>query len=727
MRRRRALRSAVLSVRSHVPRRSQILQRLHAGTSRHQRPTLGDSSTTLVVPSLTTFAATSRAKVENRSPPTSLCPGIGLGKPIRRCYSSSTETIAEATAEAPAREEYSNGHIGDGKLILQGAGLPAKNNESRVRTGHGGSVPEDVDTTRIGSEARKTHLRKGIRWALSKRMSIVLIDRILELGQEPDFRYALTSATVAEICRCLNIEALAQPYKSGHDSVGRLHRLRSTMKHVEVFHDRMAKCIGVLMTMMEYWRSTTHRKVFGLKEYNSLLAAANELGDPELSQNVFARLRANAVSPDVISYNLYLESLCFNYYPPLPRLLGLDRSAGKDRSDIGLPGVFGSHLKENRAADEAATLPLEFARKGAYGTISERRARSLLLLKTFRQMTAEGIAPDTHTYCFVLLSLGRHGDLDEVKAILMQIWDVDVDSVIREESQASSLSTRTMPRSSSTYPKPILLYAIAHILAYHLDPMVAWRIVQHMSQKYRVPIDYRTWTELLRKALAFDIRAKASASLNPQVPSGSSAVDFLWQRMRSGPPAGKPNLTMYRVYLTSLFERGQHGRLYETLRQARWLVDANVKRFMTAGPESQRPNHFEKTLAEGRERAQRGLPPRRVDMLRSAHLHQRRYITQWLLLLLDPQQWPARTSFIRQPDFSVELVPTLLESFDYYQPQAGLQYRVATGMVHFNTAWRMSRGPSRWTSIKRRDDSFQTVQLTPAPRRKDSAATSSHD
>ena len=631
-----------------LPRRASSIRGLSSGYSYHEasQRELGSSA-------LRPLIVRAQKSVSNAGPPLSiLCPRLDSNNPTSRRYNESW-----------------------------------RQDESSLRRAAPQRRADRDDAHGQPSEAL-TRACQEVLGLLHTPQPWALVYKLVDVAKIPGFRRALSPTTVAEICRTLDFEKLAEPYKRISE-VHRLHRLCGVMKHARAFRKSLKDCVKVITAMMQHWRSTRGVR-FKRQEYNSLLAAANEFGDFELAQTIFETMEADGVKPDAASFNHYLEVNCYNYT--------FDREAQerneeeatspKIASKIGLPGVFSPRRKVSVVNNDEGE---ELVTSGFHGTLVDRVEGNKLIMKISQVMTEQGVAPNTNTYCYVLLSMGRSQNLQGAKEMLVDLWAIDVERILEEDGSSLSLDTPT-GRDSAIYPNRMLLFTLAHIFSYHQHPSVVLRIVYHVSQRFGIPISAAIWTELLRGALVFDNLPNVQDPDLGQSDSGHhrpSAVDSLWNMMTSQPHYARPNLTMYRIMMESLHRRGLPLRYYDVFLRARQLVSGKKEQSMGNDLKSSDPALLKTRLEEGRRRALAGTK-NTTDMIRSAFLHQRRYITQAMLLLLDKKRWPKRGEHVPMPFYTEEFIPRLLQQSMFFQPRLGMEYEIETGSIRFERTWRIS-------------------------------------
>ena len=565
-------------------------------------------------------------------------------------------------------------------------------------------APEEAARPVPSAERKQEPWRAAYRatqLALHSGDALKLLYSLLRGVKEPGFLRAHPPAQVASICRALDFEELAEPYKRAHDGAERLHRIASVSKHVEEYRARLRRGAGIVLEMMQYWRKARNTR-FTLQEYNRLLAAANEFGDDGIARLLFRNMQADRITPDLTSYNHYFEVHCYTHSN-----YALSASSPSQSSqDIGHPGIFLSSKEKVRFL--GAQLRLGES-PHIFGSIEERSRQNRELMGLFREMTLQNVAPNADTLCFLALSFGRSGNLDGVKQVLNDIWSIDVDSALAED-KSGLLKKPTLSKGSPLYPNARLLFALAHVFRRDQPLAVPLRIVQHVAQAYDLNIDKRTWKELLRAGLLHEkAHIISAASIKPDSgPVQPSAVDLIWNAMHARPHSIQPDLTMYRILLASLYLRGLPLRLHETLRQTQDLIYKETTEAFRAVNRFGGGVDMEIFEKASRERALAGEHTPR-EMSASAALHRRRYVTQWLLLLLDPSSWPVGTMSI--PNFTEKFVPRVLSFFRFFHPLKGMGYDTESGRVDFLVAWRLHQHFFRVKVMPDRASGHRIVQM----------------
>ncbi|MCJ1415650.1 hypothetical protein MMC32_001982 [Xylographa parallela] len=566
----------------------------------------------------------------------------------------------------------------------------------------------NVETnTRRGSKRSSSMLRQhnAVLEALQEEQPHSILRAFLEASENPDYLQMLPGTTLVGILRAIDPGHSLDHYKDVfHDfqtyRVGQLPRGIRSLK--QVFAD-YRKAIELLLSG---WRRLD--RTFGIVEYRLLLNIARTVRDGTTAMAIFDNMRADQVQPDTLCYNYLFEARSWsNGCDPLerwrfrviPRAIKL-RQTGRDRKTRGFEGY-----------------------EVGYRGIREETIR------IFDEMRMSGIVTDVDTFGQLMLGMGREGDIEGVKSVLKRIWDVDVDSILREDD-SSLLFENDLSPSSPLYPNQNLLFTIAHIFCINNQLPTALRVVDVFSRKYAVEIDMRTWAELFEWTFVLATRrygkAKKDGSELGQLPLAS--VENLWSTMVSEPYNINPTMPMYNRRIRALWKRQMYDKMYLAMQAGRELhkfqqrrLERNLvgwQRRNQEGPDlsrtildhkadestdsntasnaaTKRENILEvlkilkQTTNLGSEAG--GVMTHEQASLEREIIHEFRdftMVSRWARLLMAGIRWVPSN----ERDLNWERIgaPDAIREFWDYRPTPGFRYGIATGKIQFPPSSRES-------------------------------------
>ena len=453
------------------------------------------------------------------------------------------------------------------------------------------------------------------------------------------------------------------------------------------FMERLREATQTITAMMEHWRQTQACR-FKLQDYQTLLALANETGDADLAEVVFETMQADCAQPDVESWNHLLEVQCRQYF--------------SDDYTSGRAGM-------QKSAEKSTPI---------FVSESQQKVVDTNVKSMFREMGLKGIAPNTDTYCLLLESMGRSRNFHAAKALLKDVWGIDINTVLEEGNTTPSPKNRLTP-GSFIYPNQKLLESIAVICgACYIKPNDTLRIIEHVSRQFAIPIEAITWNQVLQGAFNFDEYSRSDIWYGRVRDLRSweypkSRLDQTWKKMQASPHNFKPDLTMYHTMMRSYFVRGQIKNLRDALLEAMELVEVHKFDIIVPDPDDlfYDSTKWRVSLSEGRQRARAGSLEV-SDIARSVFYNERGYICFWLLVLLNRSSWHKNAERWPFGTWIHRMVPELLCKLWYYHPSEALEYETLAGTVRFNTSFR-HRHEVRMLPVKAvKDDvtSFHLVQ-----------------
>ncbi|KAI9851510.1 MAG: hypothetical protein M1838_003464 [Thelocarpon superellum] len=466
-----------------------------------------------------------------------------------------------------------------------------------------GAQAQLVSALRIGEPNR---LLRAVRTAVDDASLIKSIPR----------------TTFTEILRALDPQHFIEPYKRIHKDMSPATVSLIEAKPIRVLFAEFVSVIGRL--------AQTRREAgwsLGIADYTLLLKCAEAVGNGTAAETLWHDMKRDGIAPDTPCYNHYISARCW--------------SGASDPSERHHLRVTPHHLKMRNAPHP----PKGFAGyKIGEGGIKQEVGSVL------QEMVDRGVVGDETTYSTLITAMAREGDVSGIKAVLKQVWQLDID----EEAPGPP---PPLAATSPLHPTSTLLYAIAHGLGSNNDIPLALKAVDTLSRAYDVAIPIEIWETLLEWTFVLSIPRRKSrrhdGTATGLLPLQS--VQSLWTTMTSAPYHIRPSMAMYNVYIKNLFLRGMPRLAEEQMQEGLRLYLRGRSRPRVG-------------LGEGAESG-----PARLERRRNAL-----YIRRWVRLLLGTR------AALRSEAYNWErrAVPDLIGRWHRFLPKQ-VAYRSSGGRVGF--------------------------------------------
>ncbi|MCJ1467334.1 hypothetical protein MMC07_005958 [Pseudocyphellaria aurata] len=306
-------------------------------------------------------------------------------------------------------------------------------------------------TSQISMEESKDIAGARFISALRQGQPQELLSSLVRASKNPELMDSIPSTTILQIMRLLDPINPYKRFMQGLDP--------KVIDHLddncsETFRD-LNKLLADHTSLYKYIipKLLTHREKLGIQKYEILLNAAAVMGNRTLATDTWKEMVKYNHKPDVVLYNYYFEALCW-------------------------PGALRNYSWRKR-----------FALAGPSGP-------KYVVSRMFTGMTAEGVMGDAKTFGLLMTACSRDGDLESVKTIMKTVWKVDVDAIMKLHDESDSRRPDDILPGSALHPTSDLLFTMAHIFGSNNRAAVAMRVVDHVSNRFSVPVDERTWIEL---------------------------------------------------------------------------------------------------------------------------------------------------------------------------------------------------------------------------------------
>ncbi|KAF4628617.1 hypothetical protein G7Y89_g9536 [Cudoniella acicularis] len=415
-----------------------------------------------------------------------------------------------------------------------------------------------------------------------------------------------------------------------------------------------------------------------LSDLKYLLKCARRTGQDQIANEIWRTLTlgGNEVKPDLECYNHFLGVKCWaDIENPLTRYrLRLALYNTVPRQWILPPKALQGH---------------RLGPGGIKATVSQ----------LFREMIDAGISGNEETFCYIMVALGREGDLAGIASILKRVWGIDVEGL---GSSNLENPVKRYKLHSPLHPSEQLCFTIAHVYGINNDVPTALRLVDYVSGKYSIPITLNVWKELLEWTYVLSVPRRprrlddgtydhsASAGQLPR-----QAIANLWKTMTSSPYNAIPTIQMYDRLISNLLSRQRFGEAQAHMENARRLYKNNLKhlgnQMFTVGTTSfatQSPIYDART--------------RELDLTELESRRHRQYIRKWTRLLLKRGNRYLKGN----TEWAPRGIPYVVETWKLFLPHR-LVNHTSTGSYKF---WTGSTNENRFRQWKRRQDMAQKIE-----------------
>ncbi|KAI9648904.1 hypothetical protein NHQ30_001470 [Ciborinia camelliae] len=399
-----------------------------------------------------------------------------------------------------------------------------------------------------------------------------------------------------------------------------------------------------------------------LSEYKMLLKAAKFTGHQAVADLTWKSLLSNRyqvmenrrILPDVECFNDYMATMCWS------DILSPFHS---DRLRVV------SHYKELRQWDDR---PHAFNRH----RIGPDNGVKVSVSRLFREMVEAGLIGNEETFCLLMVSASREGDLETAKTILSRVWNIDIE--FKKRIDDSKLD-KILP-DSPLYPSKRLISTIAHIYCINNNLPMALRVIDQVSRKYSIDIPVSTWKDLLEWTAVFARKVRGNVShIEKGFDEGMlppSGMDEVWTNMISEPYNIKPTLPMYNIYIRNLLSRRKIGEAQVQIAEAHRLhyrLAQRVNRYRILYENSLTRRMPESAVTRIR---QRDFIFHRLKLRIS-----RMYMRQWVSFLI---YRPAEYLSTYHANWAYQNIPTLVKRYKSFL-RGEMAYQTYTGHVRLDT------------------------------------------
>lgn len=521
----------------------------------------------------------------------------------------------------------------------------------------------DGEEVTLSAQDQVLSLHQEVLEGLQHGQPYRLLDAILNASKNPNYLRALPATTFKEILRSLDPKYFLDPFIAVHRDLGEdssyINYLHQDTRPIHIVFQDHVHWVHVLLSGR---RESGHK--YGLAEYTILLNIARSTGRAQIALNIWNAMLADRIDPDTTCYNYFFEARCW--------------SKAYDAVEKYKLRVTPHHLEMRQSVQR---------KRGFLGHRTGSRGIRTETIENFDFMVKSGVRPDVNTFAMLIQAMGREGDMEGVQSILKQVWDVDLESALKEEDSELLFENRLSP-NSPTYPNKDLLFTIAHIFGSNNQIPTALRVIDIFSRKYEIEIDFETWNQLFQWTFVLSSKRtgvyKEDGSDAGQLPLES--VENLWNAMTSEPYNVKPTMHMYNRYVKNMAIRHKLDSVLELMRAGQALHQAeeqNLKDLLARNPDTE-STAFEDGLISEPEAGSVAWEQQRNLEIESLKVY-RDYVMlcRWVRLLMSGRRWISSDEE-RRLGWERIRVPNAVHEFWDYRPANGFKYWTMTCGIRFH-------------------------------------------
>jgi hypothetical protein len=585
------------------------------------------------------------------------------------------------TVEEPGTIEKAGGKDGDEAEQIQRQlarrGLPASISRMRVertfrRTRmpqvHGDMVrpPRSDDGIHVSAEdeaALYSALKTGDPHVVFKALS----GHAKLVGFHNTNRLLISTppATFSEILRCLDPKYFVGRYKQLHQEIS--PAVAKLLGLSEAFDQSgyYKFCTLFLADIQSILEARHWQHPATLSDYKSLLRCARATGHTGVAEYIWTSMTAKKKNYSFSPKLPTPDAECYNSYLSIKSWHDSTNPLLRFRMRV---------IPDNYGPRSWGAPPYSLKGHAVGGSLSLKAQVSTL----FRHMVEAGISGNEETFCLMMVSMAREGDMAGVASILQRVWNIDVQRLTTSNESEIPLAKR-YPGDSPFHPSSMLLYTIAHTYGINNQLPTALRLVDYVSAQYSVPIPVNVWNELLQWTFVLSIQPKDMKRRGEVLHAGKEigqlppeSVSNLWQTMVSEPYNVKPTLEMYNRLIINLYHRQRYGEMQSRMEEARLLLRKDIRSL------SHKQAVFNATT---RRRSPTHLAERRMRDLVFARLRVRRnrkYFERWVKLMLHH----GSNSLKYNDDWTAKNVPNIIKNWFFFVPRK-VRYSIRSGVVRF--------------------------------------------
>jgi hypothetical protein len=504
-------------------------------------------------------------------------------------------------------------------------------------------VSENNDTT-----TREPATPTEILHLFRARNPETLLEGIIQHSNRDELVASLPRNAFLELLRLLDPAYFVNPYKTADRFLAKDLSQRTQIPHKKSKPSQKRSLKLVFGRFMDQVNAIVFARrrgghSLGIVEYTYLLNCARLMGDYHLANVIWSSMERDGVNPDATCYNHFIEAICWS-----------QAYEYEDRERFRLiPYNYSRRLP-----------PLDRRIGGFKGYRTGPRGIKPMVTNIFREMVERGEPEDERTFTLLMTAMAREGDIEGVKGILHNAWNVNVDAIVNLEEGASeeedfSMIPKQYPPGSPLRPSTRLLFVIAHVFCINNQVATAMRLIDFVSRHYSVSITPELWEYLLEwtyvlSVRRFKMRKTDGASLGRL---SQQVLWELWQTMLGEPYNVVPTMPMYWYVIKNLAGRCMYIQMQDLMHQALPLYDHSHREYKQALEEY----NAESDMMDG---AVSPTTRRKAELAAMRNSRDTRFFRRWVGLLLANKRWPYREG----REWQLRGFQTVIETWSRFLP-----------------------------------------------------------
>ena len=391
--------------------------------------------------------------------------------------------------------------------------------------------------------------------ALRRRDSLQLANALPEALEDETFLRVLSPVAFSELLGLLDPTIFVRPLIGIHQSISESTAARLGLQPVA---EEFTKFVNTIDRILSLRRKAGHQ--LGLKDYEFMLKCARAVGNTKIADAVWQDMLRSNIDPTTTCYNLYMAAKCWS-------------------------GAYQSHQREKlRVIPYHLVMRLSKHRETSFeGYKVGKRGLKIEVADLFEDLVSRGNLGDERTFATMMIAMGREGAMTDVKGILKNVWNVDVDLLASEDKRPLPKVTEYAP-NAALRPTSRLLWTIAHVFGMNNDIPIALRLIDFVSQRYDIHITNDVWAELLEWTYVLSIprhgARRTDGAMTGKLPL--SAVTTLWNTMTAEPYKIKPSMRMYNFMVRTLSKQQSPEKMLQEMREGSLIYRRHLSQWYRA-------------------------------------------------------------------------------------------------------------------------------------------------
>ncbi|TPX13046.1 uncharacterized protein E0L32_006472 [Thyridium curvatum] len=406
----------------------------------------------------------------------------------------------------------------------------------------------------------------------------------------------LPSTAFSELMRCLDPFVVAKELSASDGiSIGPgvaqmtpLGRFVNNYGICTIYVGLLRKLTSIFKVRRETW----HKPQFN--DYIVLVRCAGAASDMTAAKEIWQMMdednyttsRSSRAYAEFARARFLTEPLYMQYNLPLHRVRPASLFPGKfthfalhSRLDRGKTLYMLGRLQRNMDLHRKHRFGHNFRKPHVAEETNMILRNSIPVTRVFTRARSLGYDHDVDFLSAMIVATARTGKVASTIDILRKYWNIHISR--RKATGSVIVQDGVIPRRSSPmYPTGRLMEAIVLAFGSNSHIAIALKVVNHISQLYRIEIPDKVWFDLLSwtyiagtkpATTEWKIMGMRHKVLKPD------AVQLVWDVMTSAPYNVKPGFDQYRILVNSLIEQRKYGEAIPLMRQLKDQYQAQCR------------------------------------------------------------------------------------------------------------------------------------------------------